>query len=313
MLSIVLVSFNERERLRHVLDLLSKEFSTTEAEVIVVDNNSHDGSADEVKNWPKTQVIRSDANLMYGKGNNLGFERATGDWLLILNCDVDWQPGNLKAFVAEAKAKNPLGLSAPQLCYPDGRIQVNAHRRFPNTWTVFIDYCLPLQQLLMRLPLHPYQFSVAAHHASHLMAHATGACLLVPRAVYKSIGGFDPVFTMYLEETDWQKRMADQDIPRHFFALGHITHFGSAKKTFAQASRHYLWGLRRYVKKHWTGIDRDPRLISVLWTATIISDIVLLLFWPLSWLIPGGGRIRHYARVYAKLTAQLTRFPTTTP
>lgn len=311
-LSIVLVSYNEREYLRGALRLLTDEFPAGTAEVIVVDNQSNDGSLAMVKKeFPTVVAVDSGANLMYGKGNNVGFERASGAWLLVLNPDVTWIPGALRSFFAAAKRIPNLGAAGPRVTYPDGRVQATSHRRFPSPLTIFTDYCLPLQQLLLRSPYHPNLQSSNRHATSHPTATMTGVCLLVPRTVYEAVGGFDPEFSMYLEETDWQRRMAAAGYDRWYLADSSIVHYGSAQKSFAQASRHYLWGLERYTAKHWPAPARRLMLISTIWTAVLISDILLLIgLLPSPGLGRAGRRIRHYFKVYVQLSINLFRFPT---
>lgn len=313
-LSIIIVNYNERERLKHLLGVLAVEFQETSHEVIVVDNASDDGSASMIREqWPTVILLEPGQNLMYGKGNNLGLVKSTGEWLLILNVDVEWSAGKLRQLLSVAQKKESLGVAAPQLVYPDGRIQISAYHQWPTSWTVFVDYCLPLQQLLMKLGVHPDQDSVQAHQGTHRVTHATGACLLLPRSTYAQVGGFDERFTMYLEETEWQKRMAEKGLSRWLIAESTVTHYGSAAKTFAQASPHFLWGLELYTRQHWRGPWRRGRLLTALWTATLISDIVLAIGWPVSWFFGRGQRIRHYLRQYLSLTRRLVAAPTSPP
>ena len=312
-LSIIITNYNERQYLRSVLEALRQEF-TDQPEILVVDNASHDGSAAMVRDeFPEVMLIASPTNVMYGRGNNLALVRAVGAWMMILNPDVSWAAGELARFVAKAKAHPNVDLAAPRLQYGDGRIQINAHHAWPSPWTVFVDYCLPLQQILMRYGHHPYQLAPADHQATRTIAHATGACLLVRREVVRDVGAFDPQFTMYLEETDWQARIAAAGYRAWLIGETVVTHFGSAQKSFAQASKHYLWGLRRYAEKHWS-VSQQTSLPSVVMAATIISIIALLLLFIPSWFVGAAGqRVRHYLRIYLQLVPRLLRWPRTAP
>lgn len=308
-LSIILVNYNESAYLAAVLTALRDEFPSTETEVLVVDNCSTDSSVTLIReSFPEAKLILAPANLFYGKGANLGLAEARGSWFLVLNPDTAWEPGQLRRLWSAAKKYPSLGLAAPQLRYLDGQIQVSAHHRFPTAWTVFVDYCLPLQQLFMRRGGHPYQESVARHRQTHQIAHASGACLLVARTVYERLGGYDPKFSMYLEETEWQKRMADAGIERWLISESHITHFGSAQKTFAQASTMYLWGLRWYAHKHWRRPFRQARLDVAIIIGSLVSIVTLLIAWPFSLLYKRiERRVRHYLRSYLSLLPRLFR------
>lgn len=314
-LSIIIVSYHSGDDLRRILPKFSDELRGWSHEVIVVDNAPTDGAAEMIRReLPYVRLVEPGRNLMYGKGNNAGLEVARGEWLFILNPDVDWQPGVLRRFLDRGVARKSVGVVGPRITAADGRIQRTAHHRFPSAWTVFVDYCLPVQQFFLRWPRHPYLDSRADHRRDHTVAHLTGVCLLLPRATFLQTGGFDPRFTLYLEETEWQKRMADLGLECYYLAADSLVHYGSSQKTFAQASRHYLWGLRRYADRHWSGDKRFLRLRVSIWLATVISDVILLGFWPLSWFLGRAGRrLRHYARAYARLTFNLLRYPQQPP
>lgn len=312
-LSIIIVNYNERQFLVNTIDALAREFRDHEHEIIVVDNASTDDSVDVVRQkFPTVRVLETKQNLFFGKGSNAGLATATGRWILLINPDVEWAPGQLRQLVTTAKL-TPNTFTVPAIWSPTGRRQLTAHRRFPSPLTVFIDYCLPLQQLFLRMPQHPYLYSAKQHATTRNIAHATGVCMLLPRAVFEKIGGFDPQFSMYLEETDWQRRMNNAGIPRQYISEASITHFGSVQKTFAQASRHYLWGLQYYTKKHW-GIVSRACLRPVVWLACLVSDLALLCAWPFSWLTgKSGRRVRHYTGQYFRLTKTLFSWPSSQP
>ncbi len=312
-LSVIIVSYNERPWLAHVLSLLEHEFPMR-PEVIVVDNASSDKSDELVRqSFPWVKLKQLEQNIMYGPGNNCGLDLATGELVMILNPDVDWKRGELQGLVEDFSKTPATDLAAPQLRYSDGRIQASAHRRFPNLSTVFVEYCLPLQQLFLRVGYHPHLLSLRDHTRVCPMAHATGVCLLVRRTVIDSVGKFDPEFSMYLEETDWQYRMAAAGFTRWLIGSRAIVHFGSAQKTFGQASAHYLWGLRRYADKHWPVWARGL-LKPVLWLAAIISLASLAVAWPLSvFSRRARGRVSHYLRQYGRLIVQLLHYPRLKP
>ena len=313
-ISIILVNYNEREHLQRTLRALQTEFPGGQAQILVVDNQSTDGSYEMVvQDFSEVVALRPEQNLFYGKGNNFGAARATSDWLLILNPDVAWEPGVLRQMFDWAKTKPAVSIVAPRLQYADGRTQISAHRRFPTLATVFIDYCLPVQQLLMHTGRHPYQLSPDEHQQTKRIAHATGACLLFRREAWRQVGGFDPKFSLYLEETDWQMRATDIGFTVWLYAESVMTHFGSAQKTFAQASRHYLWGLRLYATKHWSVASR-LLLAPVVWLAVICSFVTLCVAALPSFVLGSTGqRLRHYLHVYARLIGALVAWPQHSP
>lgn len=309
--SIILIYFREPQYLRDIVPALEAEFPLAEeTEIIVVDNNSGDGVANEVAvAHPRLTLISSPENLFYGKGANLGMQRAHGDWLMILNVDIEWERGSLRAFAAAAETDERISVAGPLVRYADGRVQVTAHHQFPTAWTVFVDYCLPLQQLFMRSTTHPHQLSPAQHAHTQQVAHLTGVCLYVRRAAYERVGGFDPAYIMYLEETDWERRLHQAGYGAWLLTAGSIIHFGSAKKTFAQASPRYLQGLALYATRWWQGPWKLTRLMCVWWLAWFMSILVLVVAYIPSLLHTRiRRRIQHYLLSYFRLAGSLVRF-----
>ncbi|MBI5105314.1 MAG: glycosyltransferase family 2 protein [Solirubrobacterales bacterium] len=103
------------------------------------------------------------------------------------------------------RASPRCGVAAPRLLGPDGATQPNAYRRFPGPLTLFAELCLPVGFLLDRVPrLDPYRHPPGFGGP---VAHATGAALAIRRAAYDAAGPFDEGYFLYLEETEWQRRV----------------------------------------------------------------------------------------------------------
>ncbi|MEO0108623.1 MAG: glycosyltransferase family 2 protein, partial [candidate division WOR-3 bacterium] len=91
--SVIIVSYNTRRLLEKCLVSVQAALEATTDEIIVVDNNSSDGSAEMVeRDFPCVRLIRSPVNLGYGKANNLAARSATGEYCLFLNPDTIVSP-----------------------------------------------------------------------------------------------------------------------------------------------------------------------------------------------------------------------------
>jgi GT2 family glycosyltransferase len=98
---------------------------------------------------------------------------------------------------------------APLLEDGDGALAPSGYRRFPNLMTLSLEMCVPLSYLLAYLPaLHPYALSPAALREGGRVAHVCGAAMAIRRAAYLQAGPLDEDFFLYLEETEWQRRVA---------------------------------------------------------------------------------------------------------
>src|SRR5262245_43386037 len=93
-LSIVIVYYNTRGLLHDCLRSIFENLPPTSVQVIVVDNASSDRSAEMVKaNYPQVDLISSQINLGFARGNNIGFQQTTYDLIMVLNPDTLVRPG----------------------------------------------------------------------------------------------------------------------------------------------------------------------------------------------------------------------------
>lgn len=171
-------------------------------EVIVTDNGSSDGSAEMVTGeFPSVLLIEAGENLGYGRANNLGLKNAQGRHFFVLNSDTEVQPHALRALV-DFLDKNPTaGAVTAQLILPDGNIQPSCATD-PNLMKVFWE-----QTYLDRL--FPHNKITGGYTMTHWnyddvreVEQVAGAAVVIRRKAWEQVGGFDPAFFMYFEDTD---------------------------------------------------------------------------------------------------------------
>ena len=120
MLSVLIVNWNTKDMLRCCLSSLRAHPPAEEHEVIVVDNDSHDGSADMVeREFPDAVLVRSGSNLGYAAGNNLAFSVARGNYLLTLNPDTEFEDASLTTALEVVKSYPQCGALGVKLVGPD--------------------------------------------------------------------------------------------------------------------------------------------------------------------------------------------------
>jgi GT2 family glycosyltransferase len=211
-LSVVVVSFNTRDHLRACLASLRAEGSTNlsrtdaplEAEVIVVDNASTDGSADMVAaEFPAAVLIRAPRNGGFAYANNLALRRARGRAILLLNPDAEASPGSLAALLAALQARPEAGVVGPKLLRADGSMHLACRRSFPSP-TVSLYRLAGLSRLAPRSPrFGRYNLTYLDPDLETPVDAVTGACMLVRRAALETVGPLDERFFMYGEDLDW--------------------------------------------------------------------------------------------------------------
>lgn len=178
-------------------------------EILLIDNHSQDDSIGVLRvrfaHEPRVRIIETPVNRGYGGGNNYAIRQAAaGAYLFIINPDNELQSDGLERLVAALKADPGIGIVAPRLVYDDGSLR-DSHRKFPTMFDVFIKRT-PLQRFF-RKRLDQY----LQHDRNPAVTQETdwvhGACLLMRRDFFLSLGGFDERFFLFFEDTDLCRRV----------------------------------------------------------------------------------------------------------
>jgi GT2 family glycosyltransferase len=262
-----MVNYNTRELTLEAIgsiysSLLDPDFRV---EVIVVDNASHDGSADAIESrFPDVRVIRSEENLGFGRGNNLGATYATGDALFLLNTDTIVRPGAIEKLYDTLFAVERRGITGPFLENRDGSYQTSM-TSFPTVWRTFCYYFW-LDRIF---PRNPFFADGMMNHADPLVERdvdvINGAAMMIRRDLYERIRGFDPEYFMYYEESDLCKRVAGAGFSAHYMPGARVLHL------INQSSRSRMWWFHQmlrtsrkvYARKHMNAVERAAMALIV--------------------------------------------------
>jgi len=250
LVSSIIISYNTREMTLRCLRTLEGELAGIDAEVIVVDNASKDGSVEAIQTeFPGTRVIASTTNDGFGAANNRAMRQARGKYFLLLNSDAFPQTGAIGKQVEYLDKRPEAGVVGPRLLNEDGSLQRSCYR-FPT----------PLQcwaENLWLSTLFPENSCLGdyrrwEHDSERNVEWIVGACMLVRRKVVEQVGGFDEGFFMYAEETDWQRRMRDAGWRIAFTPTAEVVHLGGASGAAekARVNRNFFDSLDRYERKH---------------------------------------------------------------
>ncbi|WP_313557582.1 glycosyltransferase family 2 protein [Miniimonas arenae] len=217
---VVTVFFDSREALPAFLESV-RTASTRQLEVVVVDNASrvplrHDELPDGVR------LVRAPSNLGYGGGANLGLADARGEWVVVANPDVVWEPGSLDTVLAHAAAWPRAGAFGPTVLEPDGSAYPSA-RRFPSIATG-VGHAL-----LSRVwPTNPWTRAYRQEGGDPTTDRATdwlsGSCLILRREALADVGGFDEDYFMFFEDVDLGSRLAARGWSSVYVPAARIRH-----------------------------------------------------------------------------------------
>jgi GT2 family glycosyltransferase len=267
--SIVVLNYNTREHLRHCLDALLAEGSTSlsggplEAEVIVVDNASSDGSADMVQDeFPWVRLVRSPRNGGFAFGNNQALQGARGEAILLLNPDALMSLGGVGALVQHLTNHPEAGIVGPRLLRPDGSMHLACRRSFPTPVIAF--YRLSgLGRLFRPSPrFGRYNLTFVDPNVPIEVDSVCGACLVVRRAVVQRVGLLDERFFMYGEDLDWclRTREAGWTIRYEPSIVVQHQHGAASRKRALRTTFHFFRAMDLFYRKHY--VDRYHPLVT---------------------------------------------------
>jgi GT2 family glycosyltransferase len=208
--SVIVVSYNTRDLLRQCLRSIEPHH-----EIVVVDNASHDGSADMVvAEFPDAVLIRNEKNVGFGVANNQGMDAASGDYVLLLNSDAEARPGAID--LLESEMYDDLAAVGGKLVFPDGRIQESA----ANDLTLWVVFC---EQLYLEKVFKSYWRSSKLPKGGEV-EQVMGACLMMERNAAK----FDERFFLYCEDTELCHRLRWQGQIRYVPQAEFVHHLGAS-------------------------------------------------------------------------------------
>lgn len=241
-LSIIIISYNTRSLLEKCLNSVIKSLEETKikAEIIVVDNESTDGSKEYVKSLiinglseltrskkqsvnPLTgnkiliKLIENKENLGFGKANNQGIEEARGEYVLLLNSDTEVLDRAIEKLFSFAKKNKQIDFVGGKLFNIDGTAQ-------PSCGPFFSLLVVFAQIFLRGDKLRLIRFSPSR---TKEVDWISGACILAKKKCLEEISGFDENFFMYMEEVELCYRAKKKGFRVFFFPGAHFTHLGT--------------------------------------------------------------------------------------
>lgn len=244
-LSIIIVSFNTKDLLKRCLSSIFSSLSRANFsyEVIVVENNSTDGSRTLVQHeFPQVLLVANRENVGFGFANNQATKLAKGKYLLFLNSDTEVLDHGIEKLYAFANKLHQEAIYGGKLYNSNYTPQASCG---PFYTLPYVFLWLYLQGDRLRITRSSPNDNVETDWVS-------GACLLINYDLFHKLRGFDEKIFMYMDEVDLCYRAKKMNVPTIFFPQAKFLHVGSAsskdKKTpYINVFR----GLAYFYQKHW--------------------------------------------------------------
>jgi GT2 family glycosyltransferase len=257
-ISVVIVSWNVRELLQRNLARLFSLSCRYPFEVFVVDNASHDGSAQTVRaEFPHVRLIVNDRNAGFARANNQALRLARGETIILLNPDMRVDEGALEAAHDQLTTDKSIGVLGIRLTDDSGR-PIGSVRRFPDFVSQLV-VILKLGHLFPKLLAH-YLYADFDYGVSQDVDQVRGSFFAFRRELLDTVGYLDDGFFVWFEEVDYCLRVKAAGLRVRYFAGATARDFvgrSAAQMTHFEKQRIFTASMIRYFDKHqprWQGI-----------------------------------------------------------
>ena len=256
-LSIAIVSYNTKDLLLECLRSVHAHTTGISVEVIVVDNDSQDGTVAALKDaYPAMRIIANPDNRGFAKAVNQAVAVSCGRHVLLLNSDTLVRDHALATMVAYLDDYPDVGAASCKQWTGDGQLNQTCFP-FPSIRD-HLFYSALFQRIAPTM-----QASAAATHAvdctqSQDVDWANGACLMVRRSLLQQLGGLDEAFFMYFEDVDLCRRLRQQGYRVRHVAEADIVHLVGRSSGRDCERLQLVWEFSRirYIEKHFSPVKR---------------------------------------------------------
>jgi N-acetylglucosaminyl-diphospho-decaprenol L-rhamnosyltransferase len=248
-LAIIIVSYNDARWLQDCLSTVFAHAGTAALEVVVVDNESSDGTRELVESRFPDVLVVGNCNGGFGHGNNRGIERTTARYVLFLNPDTEVIQGTFGALVEMLDERPDVGLAGARQLMPDGEL-IPTIRRFPRASRAFGEALAS-----ERWPMHPAWagervLDPQAYERESECDWTSGSFMLARREALASAGCFDERFFLYAEEPDLCLRIKQAGWSIRHLPDMTITHHALKGGMRPQMIAQEALARRQYAQKH---------------------------------------------------------------
>lgn len=244
-LSIITINFNG---LKDTCALIETIPFNDKMEVIVVDNASTNDEASEIeRRFPYVKVLRSNKNLGFAGGNNLGIKAANGKYLFIINNDTYFKEFNTRALIDRIESSNEIGIVCPKIRFAWGSYPIQ-----------YAGYT-PLSKVTVRNQSIGFgEEDKGQYETAHPTPYAHGAAMLIKREAIEKVGLMPECFFLYYEELDWSIMFTRADYQIWYDPACTIYHKESqATGQNSPLKTYYITRNRLFlVKRNYSGINK---------------------------------------------------------
>ena len=251
-LSVIIVNYNTRYFLEQCLHSLNRAMNNIQAEIIIVDNHSLDGSLELIQSrFPHLKFIPNAENLGYARANNQALALAKGKHVLFLNPDTILGEDCIRSSIRFAEVQQGVGAIGLRMIDGQGRFLPESKRGFPRPSAAF-------NKLFGLAKLFPSSSQFAAYYQPGLNEKdinpidvVSGAFMMVSRSLMERLGGFDERFFMYGEDIDLSYRISREGLTNYYLGSQTMIHFkGESTLKDSKYVDQFYKAMEQFIEKH---------------------------------------------------------------
>ncbi|CAN5185047.1 glycosyltransferase [soil metagenome] len=255
-LSVIIVNYNVKYFLEQCLLSIQKALQAVEGEIIVIDNNSEDGSRQYFAGrFDDVKFIWKNKNTGFSKACNEGLAQAAGDYILFLNPDTIVPEDCFEKCISFIRSKNNRCALGVKMVDGSGKFLKESKRSFPSPLISFYKLA-GLASLFPRSPVFAkYYLGHLDRNQDHAVDVLAGAFMMIPSEIIYQTGSFDESFFMYGEDIDLSYRIQKSGFENFYYAGSRIIHFkgeSTRKATFNYVKMFYK-AMSIFAHKHYGG------------------------------------------------------------
>ncbi|MBT6691505.1 glycosyltransferase family 2 protein [Candidatus Parcubacteria bacterium] len=226
--SVIIVNWKVRPLLEKCLDSIIANSEGVDIEIILVDNDSRDGTSEMVMaEYPQVRMIALPRNHGFAAANNLALKQARGKYLFLLNPDTRVTPEFFPKMLTYLKEHPDVGIVGPKILNFDRSLQLSV-RRFPDLLSQILILLKLKNVMVDNKFLAHYLFGDFDYEKEQPVDQIMGAAMLIRREVLDEVGVFDQKFFIWFEEVDICKRAHKAGFVVQYYPGVQIIHYGGS-------------------------------------------------------------------------------------
>lgn len=268
-LSIIIINYKTPSLLRQCIKSILRNTPKLNFEIIIIDNNSRDGSAEMIEDnfYSVVKLIANKKNLGFPKAVNQGVDAAKASkYILLLNPDITVLPNSLEQIYDFMEKNQDIAVLGPKLVNPNGSIQNSCFTQFTTPQIVLYRRTFFGKLKHAQKEIDKFLMANWDHATPRDVAWILGSCMFVRMAAISEVGPMDERFFMYLEDVDWCRRFLENGWRVYYWPKVNMVHYyqrasasegGLLRSMFNRQTRIHISSALKYFLKYWGKNEKD--------------------------------------------------------